>query len=33
MKLDTKEYEGKMQKSIEIYKEALSVIRAYALMR
>ena len=28
MKLDTKEYESKMQKSIEIYKEALSIIRA-----
>ena len=28
MKLDTKEYESKMQKSIEVYKEALSVIRA-----
>ena len=28
MKLDTKEYESKMQKSIEIFKEALSVIRA-----
>lgn len=28
MKLDTKEFEVKMQKSIEIYKEALSVIRA-----
>ena len=28
MKLDTKEYEGKMQKSIEVYKDALSVIRA-----
>lgn len=28
MKLDTKEYEGKMQKSIEVYKEALSIIRA-----
>ena len=28
MKLDTKEYERKMQKSIEVYKENLSVIRA-----
>ena len=28
MKLDTKEYESKMQKSIEVYKDALSVIRA-----
>ena len=28
MKLDTKEYEAKMQKSIEVYKEALSIIRA-----
>ena len=28
MKLDTKEFEKKMQKSIEVYKEALSVIRA-----
>ena len=28
MKLDTKEYEGKMKKSIEVYKESLSVIRA-----
>ena len=28
MKLDTKEYESKMQKTIEVYKEALSVIRA-----
>ena len=28
MKLETKEYETKMQKSIEVYKEALSVIRA-----
>lgn len=28
MKLDTKEYEGKMKKSIEVYEEALSVIRA-----
>jgi len=28
MKLDTKEYEGKMKKSIDVYKESLSVIRA-----
>ncbi|MBQ4353841.1 MAG: ribosome recycling factor [Clostridia bacterium] len=28
MKLDTKEYESKMNKSIEVYKESLSVIRA-----
>ncbi len=28
MKLETKEYESKMQKTIEVYKEALSVIRA-----
>ena len=28
MNIDTKEYERKMQKSIEVYKEALSVIRA-----
>lgn len=28
MKLDTKEYESKMKKSIEVYKDALSVIRA-----
>ena len=28
MKLDTKEYERKIQKSIEVYKENLSVIRA-----
>ncbi|MBR4204683.1 MAG: ribosome recycling factor [Clostridia bacterium] len=28
MKLETKEYEAKMKKSIEIYKEDLSVIRA-----
>lgn len=28
MKLDTKEYEAKMKKSIEVYEEALSVIRA-----
>lgn len=28
MKLDTKEFEKKMQKSIEVYKESLSVIRA-----
>lgn len=28
MKLDTKEYERKMKKSIEVYEEALSVIRA-----
>lgn len=28
MKLETKEFEKKMQKSIEVYKEALSVIRA-----
>ncbi len=28
MKLDTKEYERKMQKSIEVYEESLSVIRA-----
>lgn len=28
MNIDTKEFERKMQKSIEVYKEALSVIRA-----
>ena len=28
MKLDTKEYERKMKKSIEVYEETLSVIRA-----
>ncbi len=28
MKLDTKEYESKMSKSIDVYKENLSVIRA-----
>ena len=28
MKLDTKEYERKMKKSIEVYEESLSVIRA-----
>jgi len=28
MKLDTKDYERKMQKSIEVYKDNLSVIRA-----
>ena len=28
MKLDTKEFETKMQKTIEVYKESLSVIRA-----
>ena len=28
MKLDTKDYESRMKKSIEVYKEALSVIRA-----
>lgn len=28
MKLDTKEYEAKMKKSIEVYKEDLSLIRA-----
>ena len=28
MKLDTKEYEGKMKKSIDSYKETLSTIRA-----
>ena len=28
MKLDTKDYENKMKKTIEVYKEALSVIRA-----
>ena len=28
MKLDTKEFEGRMKKSIEVYKENLSVIRA-----
>ncbi len=28
MKLDTKEYESKMNKSIEVYKESLSIIRA-----
>ena len=28
MKLDTKEFEAKMKKSIEVYTEALSVIRA-----
>lgn len=28
MKLDTKEFERKMQKSIEVYKESLAVIRA-----
>lgn len=28
MKLDTKEYESKMKKSIDVYKESLSVIRA-----
>ena len=28
MKLDTKEYEGKMKKSIDVYKDTLSTIRA-----
>ncbi len=28
MKLDTKEFEGRMKKTIEVYKESLSVIRA-----
>ncbi len=28
MKLDTKDYEGKMQKSISVYKESLATIRA-----
>lgn len=28
MKLDTKEYESKMKKTIDVYKESLSVIRA-----
>ena len=28
MKLDTKEYEGRMNKTIEVYKDNLSTIRA-----
>ncbi len=28
MKLDTKEYEGRMKKTIDVYKDSLSVIRA-----